>query len=1167
MATVGFDDLLAAYGMPDMATILADDKQPIMLGADASPTANKSKDNGKDHVDTGINSPPFPLMASAAAPRMASPTKGTPNHNYQRFSGVSQVSRNSPIWNSVPPGKPKLPQTSRKSVSQRRPKARGRANSRPYTYPDERQMYQSFNITDPTLTPSGPSAGQNVMVGQQFRSSNQSEPHSAAHKFVSLIQHMEKPKPDNPQNGTNTSNSIVLSIPYGNTLLSKANPLPPYKPPKPPPHLKIPDTRFLCTVCDDTFMFPSSLESHMKRRSIFLKFDCNICQKQVVFYNKCAFHRHIQDHLAVNEQVKVDKADLKFESLSFDVIKEGLDSLSVFSPDFNVDLGLSSDEPIVLSSETAPSPEVGSVGKAADHPLPESAQGGQLQVESVEGIGLQKPISSDILGKYCWECSATFKTKEEFTRHWTSGWEFPSKHDCHRCGLVMPTACSLKAHARLSRGNQGAPHVCPECGELFDGKNSLDDHTRFQCFHYARTVTYPCPYCRQTYTPKVCKRFNDRDAFVRHLMNHSDNYYKCKCCPMAFKSEAGLYGHCVATHAKEDAIQSPQLMIHKCPLCNTVFHQSTLLTTHMHWHFEEIEKTRGYEFVCPFCMVKFGSNKSLKEHAWTAHKTLMSEKMASISAISEKGASPAVTSEKRASVSAMSERGATTVAMSEKGASTASAHSTALAPSLGRPRKKRPDVVVTPPDESSKVTPPSKAKGVKTTDVVMKTTSVKEKKLNVKPKKKKQVKAMHKNAGPKYILSAPGEETAAGSGSRPASALSSPILSEPDADGTPDSETSATIKGQYAPYECPICHLQYYYRDSLFKHRRVHEKEGKFICLLCSEVFNNKMAQVQHTRICFRIKKGLDSANAQVNMFTCEICDETFFCQDELQKHMQDLHSISVLQQFACLLCGLTYDEKASLEQHIEETHKGCGKKPTYMCWICQDERITKGFGKRHLLEKHLQKEHKISKNQIDYSRMTKPTAVKGAGEDEVSPQKEDNGDQEKKRSLEGLESNGVTSIVPKRLKVEGDSIYNCAKCKFSSANRKEFQKHIIDHKNSRDGIQCLECGMCFIVEPSLRKHLFIVHKIKDYEKYVSELGGQIPLFTETEMHDVTGFSEVPEKVSLSPESNPLECKVCYRVFEEEARLKNHMRTHGMAFIRSKRVNASPKKVSPHKAP
>lgn len=35
---------------------------------------------------------------------------------------------------------------------------------------------------------------------------------------------------------------------------------------------------------------------------------------------------------------------------------------------------------------------------------------------------------------------------------------------------------------------------------------------------------------------------------------------------------------------------------------------------------------------------------------------------------------------------------------------------------------------------------------------------------------------------------------------------------------------------------------------------------------------------------------------------------------------------------------------------------------------------------------------------------------------------------------------------------------------------------------------------------------------------------------------------------------NPLECTVCYRVFENEGQLRLHMRTHGMAFIRSKRL-------------
>ena len=50
-----------------------------------------------------------------------------------------------------------------------------------------------------------------------------------------------------------------------------------------------------------------------------------------------------------------------------------------------------------------------------------------------------------------------------------------------------------------------------------------------------------------------------------------------------------------------------------------------------------------------------------------------------------------------------------------------------------------------------------------------------------------------------------------------------------------------------------------------------------------------------------------------------------------------------------------------------------------------------------------------------------------------------------------------------------------------------------------------------------------------------------------------------PEEPIIEAEStpmNPLECRVCYKVFDNEAAVKAHLRTHGMAFIRNRRTKA-----------
>ena len=37
--------------------------------------------------------------------------------------------------------------------------------------------------------------------------------------------------------------------------------------------------------------------------------------------------------------------------------------------------------------------------------------------------------------------------------------------------------------------------------------------------------------------------------------------------------------------------------------------------------------------------------------------------------------------------------------------------------------------------------------------------------------------------------------------------------------------------------------------------------------------------------------------------------------------------------------------------------------------------------------------------------------------------------------------------------------------------------------------LQCLDCGLCFAVLPSLKRHLFVVHKVRDFTQYQEETG------------------------------------------------------------------------------
>lgn len=111
---------------------------------------------------------------------------------------------------------------------------------------------------------------------------------------------------------------------------------------------------------------------------------------------------------------------------------------------------------------------------------------------------------------------------------------------------------------------------------------------------------------------------------------------------------------------------------------------------------------------------------------------------------------------------------------------------------------------------------------------------------------------------------------------------------------------------------------------------------------------------------------------------------------------------------------------------------------------------------------------------------------------------------------------------------------YKCIKCGYITTSRNDFHMHIVSHKaQSNTDYQCLECGECFIVKPSLEKHLIVVHKIRDIKEYYKE--NKIE-------DDNEDFKE--EKTLVENQ-----CEVCFMECGSKQNYDKHIRTHGMAFV------------------
>lgn len=136
------------------------------------------------------------------------------------------------------------------------------------------------------------------------------------------------------------------------------------------------------------------------------------------------------------------------------------------------------------------------------------------------------------------------------------------------------------------------------------------------------------------------------------------------------------------------------------------------------------------------------------------------------------------------------------------------------------------------------------------------------------------------------------------------------------------------------------------------------------------------------------------------------------------------------------------------------------------------------------------------------------------------------------------------TIIVEPDEPIPFDGTYYCKLCKYNSIDRDEFHRHIVQHRCVSTAYQCMECGECFVVKPSLEKHLLYYHQILNIDDY----------FELNECFDKQAVKELEDVMHLAPgeSKTPVgenQCRVCLEQFHDDQELAKHFRIHGMAFL------------------
>ncbi|KAM6976011.1 zinc finger protein 532 isoform 1-T2 [Tautogolabrus adspersus] len=286
-----------------------------------------------------------------------------------------------------------------------------------------------------------------------------------------------------------------------------------------------------------------------------------------------------------------------------------------------------------------------------------------------------------------------------------------------------------------------------------------------------------------------------------------------------------------------------------------------------------------------------------------------------------------------------------------------------------------------------------------------------------------------------------------------------------------------------------------------------------------------------------------DVKNSTSSGYTCGDCNNLFSSREVFVAHMRHEHG-KILKKHPCRQCDKSFSSSHSLCRHNRLKHKGL--KRIYTCPHCPA--LSQPFTKRVLLDQHIQLTHEVKDPEGKTANSNNKDAFP-VKEKTRSPKRKP----EEDKGPPGLNCRGSDSQPLKRLKVNILKIHKCAVCGFATEDILAFHEHIPQHKSDGSSFQCRECGFCYTSPRSLARHLFIVHRLKEPQG-LARYNGRGKEDDESQREN---------QLDVTDENNDgtpnIKCKVCGKKFETEGNLNTHMRTHGMAFIKSKRLSAAEK--------
>ncbi|XP_043933772.1 zinc finger protein 592 [Protopterus annectens] len=292
---------------------------------------------------------------------------------------------------------------------------------------------------------------------------------------------------------------------------------------------------------------------------------------------------------------------------------------------------------------------------------------------------------------------------------------------------------------------------------------------------------------------------------------------------------------------------------------------------------------------------------------------------------------------------------------------------------------------------------------------------------------------------------------------------------------------------------CQVCQMMLPNKCSYSAHQRIHAHKSPYCCPECGALCRSAYFQTHVKENCLHYARKVG--------FRCVHCGSVFLTLGLLKVHIQEKHC-EVFHK--CAYCPMAFKSSESTATHISTQHSTLENKASQVLYKCSCEAI---FNKQKLLHQHFYENSKLLVSvfkcpqcQLVYTQ--KPLLMQHVKSVHGVPQNPEDLSSLQQRSetssgnqVSAVQSKTTSSTAPSSNskknrpnvpKSEAKSRpkntgWTCAECSEWIPDRETYVSHMKNHGWLMKRYPCRQCTRSFSCPNTLRKHTRITHEKKSY--------------------------------------------------------------------------------------